>query len=155
MQRPPVTIAIGADHAGPDLKRALAEALRAAGHAVIDCGTDGPASVDYPDFAQAVTDRVLAGEAAFGVLVCGTGIGMAIAANRRPGIRAAVLHDATEARLTRAHNDANIACFGARTIGPETAMDALRCFLATLYEGGRHDRRLAKLSAADAALSPP
>ena len=85
------------------------------------------------------------GRARFGVLVCGSGIGMAIAANRHPGIRAAVLHDTTEARLTRAHNDANVAAFGARLLGPEVALDALRAFLSTPYEGGRHDRRLAKL----------
>lgn len=146
-----VIIAIGADHAGLALKVALASALRASGHAVVDCGTDDLASVDYPDFAHAVSAKVLAGQVAFGVLVCGTGIGMCMAANRQPGIRAAVLHDMTEARLTRAHNDANIACFGARTVGLETALDALHCFLATRYEGGRHARRLAKLSAGDAA----
>lgn len=145
------TVAIGADHAGPALKAVLVAALRAAGHAVTDCGTDGPARVDYPDFAAQVAEEVLSGRAAFGVLVCGTGIGMAMAANRRPGIRAAVLHSTTEARLTRAHNDANIACFGARTIGEETALDCLTSFLATPYEGGRHEARVAKLSAADAA----
>ncbi|WP_431280647.1 ribose 5-phosphate isomerase B [Humitalea sp. 24SJ18S-53] len=152
MQQTPQIVAIGSDHAGPALKEVLIAAMQAAGHDVIDCGTDGPASVDYPDFAAAVVDQVLTGRAAFGVLVCGTGIGMAMAANRCPGIRAAVLHDTTEARLTRAHNDANVACFGARTIGPETALDSLTSFLATPYEGGRHERRVAKLSAADAAL---
>jgi len=143
---PPNIVAVGADHAGVALKGALAAALRAAGQEVLDLGTDGSASVDYPDFAQAVARAVANGEARFGVLVCGTGIGMAIAANRHPGIRAAVLHDTTEARLTRAHNDANIACFGARLIGEEVARDSLAAFLATPYEGGRHDRRIAKLS---------
>ena len=146
----PATIAIGSDHAGLALKEALRAALEAAGHPVTDVGTHGPESVDYPDFAHTVCATVAEGRAARGVLVCGTGIGMAIAANRHPGIRAVVLHDTTEARLTRAHNDANVACFGARTSGVETALDALRVFLDTPYEGGRHDRRLAKLSPAGA-----
>ncbi len=147
---PKTTIAIGSDHAGLPLKEALRAALEAAGHPVTDVGTHGPESVDYPDFAHAVCAAVAEGRAARGVLVCGTGIGMAISANRHPAIRAAVLHDGTEARLTRAHNDANVACFGARTTGVETAQDALRLFLETPYEGGRHDRRLAKLSPAGA-----
>lgn len=140
-------IAIASDHAGLPLKQALKAALEAAGHALTDHGTHGPDSVDYPDFARKVVADVAAGRVPFGVLVCGSGIGMAITANRHAGIRATVLHDTTEARLTRAHNDANIACFGARTVGIETAMDALRAFLATPYEGGRHDRRLAKIEA--------
>ena len=131
------TIAIGADHAGLPLKTQLQPALAAQGHALIDCGTNTTESVDYPDFAHPVARAVEAGQARFGVLVCGTGIGISIAANRHAGIRAAVLHNTTEARLTRAHNDANIACFGARTIG---------VFLATEFEGGRHARRLGKLS---------
>lgn len=139
-------IALGSDHAGLPLKRALKTALEAQGHAVLDAGTHGADSVDYPDFAHAVAARVAEGAARFGVLVCGSGIGMAMAANRHPAIRAAVLHHATEARLTRAHNDANIACFGARTTGVEVALDALAAFLSTAYEGGRHDRRLAKLT---------
>ncbi|PZW49032.1 ribose 5-phosphate isomerase B [Humitalea rosea] len=151
---PSLSLAIGADHAGVAVKAALIEALTAAGHRVTDCGTDGPASVDYPDFAQAVAGQVTSGQVSLGVLVCGTGIGMCIAANRLPGIRAAVLHSTTEARLTRAHNDANMACFGARTTGIEIILDSLHAFLATPYEGGRHDRRLRKLSAADAALTP-
>ena len=141
-----LSIAIGGDHAGLPLKQALQRALADAGHRLIDFGTNEPASVDYPDYAHRVSAAVQEGRARFGVLVCGSGIGMAIAANRHPGIRAAVLHDSTEARLTRAHNDANVAAFGARLTGPEVALDALRTFLATAYEGGRHDRRLAKLS---------
>ncbi len=139
-------IAIGSDHAGLPLKRSLLATLEAAGHQVLDAGTHDGASCDYPDFAHAVAGKVAAGEARFGVLCCGTGIGMAIAANRHAAIRAAVLHDATEARLTRLHNDANVACFGARTTGEEVAMDALRAFLATEFEGGRHGRRLDKLA---------
>lgn len=141
-------VAIGADHAGFPLKAALAEALREMGHPVLDLGTDGTASVDYPDFAHAVCRAVAGGRARFGVLVCGTGIGMSIAANRHPEIRCALVHDATGARLTRAHNDANVLALGARMTGVEPALDALRAFLATPYEGGRHDRRLAKLSPA-------
>lgn len=137
-------IAIGADHGGVELKHALVAAMRAQGHDVTDHGTDGTASVDYPDFAAPVTAAVQAG-ADFGVLVCGSGIGMCMAANRVPGIRAAVLHNAAEARLTRAHNNANIACFGGRTTGVEVALDALAAFLATPFEGGRHERRIAKL----------
>ncbi|MFL1463654.1 ribose 5-phosphate isomerase B [Roseococcus sp. DSY-14] len=139
-------IAIGSDHAGLPLKRSLASALEAMGHQVLDAGTHGPESCDYPDFAHAVAAKVAAGEAALGVLACGTGIGMAMAANRHPAIRAAVLHGPTEARLTRQHNDANIACFGARTTGEEVALDALRAFLATPFEGGRHRPRVDKLS---------
>lgn len=141
-------LTIASDHAGLPLKDALKAALQAEGHAVQDFGTHGPESVDYPDYARAACAPVAAGRVPFGILVCGSGIGMAIAANRNPGIRAAVLHDTTEARLTRAHNNANVACFGARTTGIETALDALRAFLATPYEGGRHDRRLAKLNVA-------
>jgi ribose 5-phosphate isomerase B len=140
------TIAIGGDHAGLPLKTALQAALAGQGHSLIDCGTNTTESVDYPDFAHKVAAAVEAGQARFGVLVCGTGIGVSIAANRHPGIRAAVLHDTTEARLTRAHNDANIACFGARLTGVEPALDALATFLATEFEGGRHARRLAKLT---------
>jgi ribose 5-phosphate isomerase B len=141
-------VAIGADHAGYPLKAALAEALRDMGHAVLDLGTDGTASVDYPDFAHAVCRAVAEGRARFGVLVCGTGIGMSIAANRHPAIRCALVHGATGARLARAHNDANVLALGARMTGAEPALDALRAFLATPFEGGRHARRVAKLTPA-------
>ena len=151
---PPPPIAIGGDHAGLPLKQALQGALAAQGHGLLDFGTNETASVDYPDFAHQVCAAVQDGRARFGVLVCGSGIGMAIAANRHRGIRAAVLHDATEARLTRAHNDANVAAFGARLVGPEVALDALKAFLSTAYEGGRHDRRLAKLSLPDLSPGP-
>ncbi len=139
-------IALGADHGGEALKQQLAAMLQAAGYPVTDFGTHGTASVDYPDFAHPVCAAVEAGQARFGVLVCGSGIGMCISANRHAGIRAAVLHHTTDARLTRAHNDANVACFGARLTGVELAEEALKVFLATEYEGGRHDRRLSKLS---------
>ena len=141
-------IALGSDHAGLPLKRAIAAMLEGAGHTVLDAGTHAEASVDYPDFAQAVAGKVVAGEATCGVLVCGTGIGMAMAANRHPRIRAAVLHSVTEARLTRAHNDANIACLGARITGVDVALDAVAAFLSTPFEGGRHAGRLAKMESA-------
>lgn len=139
-------IAFGADHAGVALKDALADEARRLGHAVIDLGTNGPESVDYPDFAARVCEAVAAGRAGLGVLVCGTGIGMSMAANRDPAIRCALVHDATGARLTRAHNDANVMALGARMTGLEPALDALRAFLTTSFEGGRHARRVAKLS---------
>lgn len=143
-------IAIGSDHAGLPLKQALLAALEAGGHSVLDAGAFDTASVDYPDYAHEVSAKVATGEARFGVLVCGSGIGMSIAANRHPAIRAVNLHNTTEARLTRQHNDANVACFGARTLGTEVALDALATFLATEFEGGRHQRRLDKLSPASA-----
>ncbi len=146
MTTAPLTIAIGGDHAGLPLKAVLQEALAAAGHMLIDFGTNSTASVDYPDFAHQVAAAVEGGKARFGVLVCGSGIGVQIAANRHAGIRAAVLHNSTEARLTRAHNDANVACFGARLTGPEVAIDALMTFLAAEFEGGRHQRRLDKIN---------
>lgn len=139
-------IAIGADHAGVSLKASIKAALEAAGHVVTDHGTHGSESVDYADFGHAVAMAVVRGEARFGVLICGTGIGISLAANRHPDIRAPVLHNTTEARLSRQHNDANIACFGARTTGPETILDALSVFLTTEFEGGRHARRVAKIN---------
>jgi len=139
-------IALGADHGGVILKNRLAAALVESGHQVLDYGTDGPGSVDYPDFAHEVCAAVARADVDYGVLVCGTGIGMSIAANRNPAIRCALAHDVTSARLTRAHNDANVLALGARIIGEEVALDILRVFLDTPFEGGRHERRLAKLN---------
>jgi len=139
------TVAIASDHAGFALKQALKDELARGGFGVLDLGTDGPASVDYPDFADKLAAALKDGKAKRGVLICGTGIGIAIAANRHRHVRAGVCHDATAARLTRQHNDANVLALGARLIGEETAKDCLRAFLSTAYEGGRHDRRLAKL----------
>lgn len=141
-----IPVALGSDHAGVTLKAALRATLEAAGHPTLDMGTNGPESVDYPDFANAVCAAVLEGRARFGVLVCGTGIGISMAANRHAGIRCALVHDVTGARLSRQHNDANVLALGARMIGPEVASDALAAFLATPYDGGRHDRRVLKLS---------
>jgi ribose 5-phosphate isomerase B len=139
-------VAVGADHGGVGLKNRLAAVLMEGGHQVLDFGTDGPASVDYPDFAQAVCQAVGGGQAELGILVCGTGIGMSIAANRFPAIRCGLAHDVTTARLTRAHNDANVLAIGARIVGEEVALDILGAFLSTPYEGGRHDRRIEKLN---------
>jgi ribose 5-phosphate isomerase B len=141
-----IPVALGSDHAGVALKATLIEALQAAGHPFLDLGTNGPESVDYPDFANAVAAAVLDGRARFGVLVCGTGIGISIAANRHPAIRCALVHDTTGARLSREHNDANVMAVGARVTGPEVALDALRAFLATPFGGGRHERRVKKIT---------
>jgi ribose 5-phosphate isomerase B len=139
-------IAIASDHAGFSLKEILRGELAAQDYDVDDLGTYAEDSVDYPDFAEAVAMAIKNGAAERGVLVCGTGIGVAIAANRFPWVRAGVCHDATSARLTRAHNDANVIAMGARLIGSETAKDCLKVFLETPYEGGRHARRVDKLS---------
>lgn len=139
-------VAMGADHAGVALKATLRAALEELGHPVLDLGTNGTESVDYPDFGAAVAEAVVGGRARYGVLVCGTGIGISIAANRVPGVRCAVVSCSTGARLSRAHNDANIVAFGARLTGPEVALDSVRAFLATAFEGGRHARRVKKLS---------
>jgi len=143
---PDAAIAIACDHAGLTLKAELSSALGEAGHAVLDLGTDGPASVDYPDFAHAMAAALADGRAARGVLICGTGIGISIAANRHAHVRAALCHDATTARLCREHNDANVLVLGARTTGIETARDCLRAFLGTEFAGGRHQRRIDKMA---------
>ncbi len=119
------------------------------GYEVVDLGTDGRDSVDYPDFAKALIKAVIEGRAGCGVLVCGTGIGISIAANRHPGIRAAVCHNETTARLARAHNDANVLALGARIVGIEVAKDCLKAFLTTDFDGGRHEGRVAKLANID------
>ena len=140
------TIAIAADHAGYPLKELLKTELEARGFTVRDLGTHSEESVDYPDFGQAVGEAVAGGDAARGVIICGTGIGISIAANRIAGVRAALCHDATTARLAREHNDANVLARGARLLGPEVAMDCLRAFLDTDFPGGeRHERRVGKL----------
>ncbi|MDP1749134.1 MAG: ribose 5-phosphate isomerase B [Reyranella sp.] len=140
------TIAVASDHAGFDLKELLKRDLQQAGHDVLDLGTNSTTSVDYPDFGRAMADTIASGRAGRGVLVCGTGIGISIAANRNPKVRAALVHDETSARLSREHNDANVVAFGQRLIGTETARAALKVFLNTAFEGGRHAGRVAKLS---------
>jgi len=139
-------IAVASDHAGFDLKEILKRDLQEAGLEVLDLGTNSSQSVDYPDFGMAMADAVASGKAERGVLVCGTGIGISMAANRNPKVRAALVHDVTSARLSRMHNDANVVAFGQRLIGTETAREALKVFLGTEFEGGRHANRVAKLS---------
>lgn len=139
-------IAIASDHAGFGLKNALVSFLTKEGYEVLDLGTNGDASVDYPDFADKLSASIGDGDAPRGVLVCGTGIGISIAANRHRHIRAALCHDSTDARLSREHNDANVIALGARTMGEETALDCLKVFLETPFDGGeRHARRVAKM----------
>ena len=139
------TIALGADHGGYALKEVVKEFLRSEGYEVLDVGTFDETSVDYPDFAEKVARAVLAGEAQRGILLCGTGIGMSIAANKIPGIRAAHVQDPYSARMARAHNDANILTFGGRVVGPELAKEIVRAYLTAEFEGGRHVRRLEKI----------
>ncbi|TAJ89968.1 ribose 5-phosphate isomerase B [Reyranella sp.] len=139
-------IAVASDHAGFDLKEILKRDLQEAGHEVLDLGTNSTASVDYPDFGKAMGDAIASGKAARGVLVCGSGIGISIAANRNPKVRAVLAHDVTSARLSREHNDANVIAFGQRLIGVETAREALQVFLSTEWAGGRHAGRVEKLS---------
>lgn len=139
-------IITGSDHGGLSLKRVLIERMRGQGHEVGDVGTDSSASCDYPDYAVLVARAVAAGEAEFGLLVCGTGQGMAMSANRVPGVRAAVVSDTFTAHATREHNDANVLCLGERVVGPGLAGEILDTFLGASFEGGRHAGRVAKLS---------
>jgi ribose 5-phosphate isomerase B len=140
------TVSVAADHGGYDLKCMLLPELQALGLGVLDFGTDSREPVDYPDFAEAVARAVEDERARWGLLVCGTGIGMSIAANRHRGVRAALVHDGLTARLARQHNDANVLVLGGRILGPELAKDCLRVFFSTSFEGGRHARRVAKFS---------
>ena len=140
------TIAIACDHGGLELKAGLMQMLSDDGFEVLDLGTNGPESVDYPEFAYSLAGALKDDKATRGVLVCGSGIGISIAANRYPEIRAALIHDALGARMCREHNNANVIAFGGRMIGIETARDCLNIFLNTEFEGGRHERRVDKLS---------
>lgn len=140
-------IAIGADHAGFALKEHLRARLAAAAHELVDFGTDSEASTDYPDYAQRVAAAVASGEVERGLLVCGTGVGMAMAANRRKGVRAAAVNDLFTARLCRSHNDANVLALGSRIVAPALAEAILEIFLSTAFEGGRHERRVSKMDA--------
>jgi ribose 5-phosphate isomerase B len=143
-------IALGSDHAGYDLKTLLVSTLEGWHYDVLDVGTANAAdSVDYPDFGAAVGRAVADGSADLGVAVCGSGIGVSIAANKIPGIRAALAHDATSARLAREHNHANVLCLGARLIGAPVAVDALEAWLHATPGEGRHLARLAKLAELD------
>jgi len=142
----PKTIAIAADHGGYALKTALVAHLQAKGHHVMDLGTDNAeVSVDYPDFATQMGAVFAEKKPDCGVLICGTGIGISIAANRNPALRCALAHDVTTARLAREHNDANVLALGARVVGAEVAKDCVDVFLTTAFAGGRHALRIAKL----------
>jgi ribose 5-phosphate isomerase B len=138
-------IPIGADHAGFALKERLKQELQALGYEPLDLGTHSADSTDYPDYAHPVAARVERGEVRRGVLLCGTGLGMAYAANRHPGVRAAVAWTPEVARLARAHNDANILVLPARFVTEAEGLDILRTWLATPFEGGRHERRVEKI----------
>jgi ribose 5-phosphate isomerase B len=142
-------IAVGSDHAGLALKRTLLDHLAAAGHEPLDLGTHDGASCDYPDFAAAVATSVADGRAALGLLCCGTGIGMSMAANKVAGVRAAAVSDTFSARMTRLHNDCNVLCLGERVVGSGLARDIVDAWLGTSFEGGRHQRRVDKINALD------
>lgn len=140
------SIAIASDHAGVDLKSILISFLEEAGESVLDLGTSDAQSVDYPDYANLLAETLRDGKASRGVLICGSGIGMSIAANRHGHIRAALCHSGLEARLSRQHNDANILVLGSRIIGEASAKECVREFIHTAYEGGRHANRIDKLA---------
>ena len=142
----PDTVAFAADHAGFELKDALIPVLREMGYEVLDLGTNRRDSVDYPIYGEAVAKAMQEGRAKWGVLVCGTGIGISIAANRHRHVRAALCHDSTTARLARQHNDANVLVLGGRLIGVDVAKDCVKAFFTTDWEGGRHAKRVALLS---------
>jgi ribose 5-phosphate isomerase B len=140
------TIAFACDHGGYHLKMQIIPMLESDGFKVLDLGTNSPVSIDYPEFGYAMATAIRDRKTTRGVLCCGSGIGISIAANRHPEVRAALIHDALGAKLCRLHNDANVICFGGRTTGPDVALDCLKIFLNTQFEGGRHQRRVAKLS---------
>ena len=139
-------IALAADHAGYLLKDELAEWLREAGHEVTDLGTDGPESVDYPQFGELLANEVAAGRSERGIAICGSGVGISIAVNRNPACRCARVDEPLSAALSREHNDANVIAFGARLIGSDMAKDIVLAFLNTQFAGGRHQRRVDQLS---------
>lgn len=141
-----VKIAIASDHAGFELKERVAGELREQGHELLDFGTDSAESVDYPDFAEPAARAVADGEAERGVLVCGSGVGVAIVANKVDGVRAVHAHDAEEAAMSRRHNNTNVVTLGERTTDPDDAAAIVNSFLDTDFEGGRHERRVEKIS---------
>ncbi|MDD2818727.1 MAG: ribose 5-phosphate isomerase B [Candidatus Nanopelagicales bacterium] len=143
-------IAIGSDHAGFVLKEHLRGWLVEQGHDVIDLGAYSSDRVDYPHFGAEVGRTVASGKAAFGVAVCGSGQGICMAANKVPGVRAGIIRDTQDAAMTRQHNNANVACFGERVTDPDVAVGALKVFLETAFEGGRHEARVEQLAELDA-----
>ena len=141
-------IAIGNDHAGVDLKEKIVEFLKCEGHEVTNVGTDTKESIDYPDVARAVAKLVNINECDYGIVICGTGIGISFAANKVLGIRCALCHNSFTAKLSRLHNDANVLSLGARVIGDELAVDIVDTFINTKFEGGRHEKRVCKIELA-------
>jgi RpiB/LacA/LacB family sugar-phosphate isomerase len=146
---PSEAIAVGADHGGFRLKERIAFRLREAGHQVVDCGTDSPESVDYPDFALAVAEQVASGACAAGIIADGAGIGSAMVANKVPGVRAALCYDVSSAQNSREHNHANVLTLGAGLIGENLAWQIVEAWLGTPWGEGRHARRVAKIDALD------
>jgi ribose 5-phosphate isomerase B len=146
-------IIIGSDHGGLALKAALNSYLNRRGFDVTDAGTNGDASVDYPDFGQKVAETVIAGGAELGILICGTGIGMSIAANKIPGIRAALVTDVFMARMAKEHNNANVLVLGGRVLDEQKACDLVGAWLDASFEGGRHQSRLDKITALEKKYS--
>lgn len=145
MSEKPLTIATASDHAGFELRNALEEHLRQKGVQVLSMGTERKERCDYPDYAAKVARAVAAGEVDLGLLVCGTGIGMSMAANKVHGVRAAVVSDTFSARATRAHNDCNVLCLGERVVGVGLAQDIVDAYLSASFEGGRHQGRVQKM----------
>lgn len=145
-------VIVGSDHGGFLLKSVVVKDLQALGHEVFDAGTHTADSVDYPDIAKDCARLVAEGEYARGILVCGTGVGISIAANKVAGVRAACVSDTFSARMARAHNDANVLCFGERVVGPGLAGELVKAFLETSFEGGRHERRVDKIRQLDAKM---
>ena len=146
-------VIIGSDHAGLDLKKDVLDLLRDLGHEYADYGTDTPQSVDYPDFGEKVAEAVAGGKADRGILICGTGIGMSIVANKFHDIRAALCNDLFSAKMSRLHNDANILVMGGRIIGKDLAAEIVRTWMATPFEGARHLNRLIKIKKIEECLN--
>ena len=140
-------IAIAADHGGFELKDSMVEYIKSLGNEVMDLGTNSADSVDYPDYAKKVCEEIQQGNSDFGILICGTGIGMSLAANKFEGIRAACVSDVYSAKMSRNHNNANVLCIGARVIGDEVAKLIIKTFLENEFEAGRHQRRVDKIMA--------
>ena len=147
-------IAIGSDHAGFQLKEALKQSLQALDHEVVDMGCSDEASVDYPDIAKPLAQSVASGAHDLGVLICSNGVGMSITANKVPGVRAALCHDAFSARRAREHTDANVLCLGGWCIGQGVAQEVLGAFLSAQFQGGRHARRVDKIRALEKTREP-
>jgi len=136
---------IACDHAGFHIKESIKNIVQGLGHSIVDLGTNSEERVDYPDFAHKLSEKVLNDKGSYGILICGTGIGMSLAANKHEGIRAALCHNAYTARMARAHNDANVLCFGERVVGLGVAESIINAWCDTEFEGGRHANRVKKI----------